>query len=279
MPFIISKSKNLALLSWGRGHRAYYGPQDLIVTRSYQSFIGGNAVIRLLQWTCWGRKQRNGAGVREKQNWRPRILKHVTRLKGRVSWGGVGHTLSITKADLSLFLPLGWATPDRGGVGGIPLALSSDWWRMGMWSTSGQWDIRMNLLRLPGNQSVQFSRSVMSDSLRSHGLQHARPPCPSPTPGVYSDSCLLSRCCHPAISSSVVPFSSCLQSFPASGSLQLSQLFASGGQSIGVSASTSVLSMNIQAWFHLGWTGWISLLSKYVWVNKIVNTAKKPLKI
>ena len=88
--------------------------------------------------------------------------------------------------------------------------------------------------------SVQFSRSVVSDSLRPHGLQHARPPCPSPTPGVHQNSCPLSRWCHPTISSSVIPFSSCLQSFPASGSFQMSQLFASGGQRIGVSASISV---------------------------------------
>ena len=110
--------------------------------------------------------------------------------------------------------------------------------------------------------SAQFSRSVLSDSLRPHGLQHARPPCPSPTPGVYSNSCPLSQWCHPTISSSVVSFSSCLQSFPASGSFQMSQFFASGGQSIGVSASVSVLPMNFQDWFPLGWTGWISLLSK-----------------
>ena len=109
---------------------------------------------------------------------------------------------------------------------------------------------------------VQFSRSVMSDSLRPHALQHARPPCPSPTTRVYSNSCPLSWWYHPTISSSVVPFSSCLQSFPASGSFQISQLFVSGGQSIGVSASTSVLPMNIQDWFPLGWTGWISLQSK-----------------
>ena len=110
--------------------------------------------------------------------------------------------------------------------------------------------------------SVQFSRSFRSDSLRPHEPQHARSPCPSPTPRVYSNSCPSSQWCHPAISSSVVPFSSCLQSFPASGSFPMSQLFTSGGQSIGVSASTSVLPMNIQDWFPLGWTGWISLQSK-----------------
>ena len=109
--------------------------------------------------------------------------------------------------------------------------------------------------------SVQFSRSVMSDSLQPHELQRGRP-CPSPTPGVHPNPCPLSQWCHPAISSSVITFSSCPQSFPALGSFQMSQLFASGGQSIGVSASTSVLSMNIQDWFPLGWTGWISLQSK-----------------
>ena len=102
--------------------------------------------------------------------------------------------------------------------------------------------------------SVQFSRSVLSDTLWCHGLQQTRPPCPSPTPGVYPNSCPLSRWCHSAISSSVVPFSSCLQSFPASGSLQMSQVFTSGGQSIGVSASISVFPMNTQDWSPLGWT-------------------------
>ena len=110
--------------------------------------------------------------------------------------------------------------------------------------------------------SVQFSRSIVSDSLLPRELQHTRPPCPSPTLRVHSDSCPLSRWCHPAISSSVVPFSSCLQSFPTSGSFPMSQLFAWGGQSIGVSASTSVLPMNTQDWSPLGWTGWISSQSK-----------------
>ena len=110
--------------------------------------------------------------------------------------------------------------------------------------------------------SVQFSRSVMSYSLWPHEPQHVRPPCPSPTSRVYPNSCRLSWWCHPTTSSSVVLFSSCPQSFPASGSFPMSQLFASGGQSIGVSASTSVLPMNIQDWFPLGWTGGISLQSK-----------------
>ena len=109
---------------------------------------------------------------------------------------------------------------------------------------------------------IQFSLSEMSNSLWPHEPQHARPPCPSPTPGVHPNPCPLSRWCHPTISSSVVPFSACPQSFPASGSLPMSQLFTRGGQSIGVSASTSVLPMNTQVWSALGWTGWISLQSK-----------------
>ena len=110
--------------------------------------------------------------------------------------------------------------------------------------------------------SVQFSLSVVSNSLRPHESQHARPPCPSPTPRVHSNSCPSSRWCHPAISSSVVPFSSCPQSLPASWSFQISQHFTSGSQSIEVSASASVLPMNIHDWFPLWLTGLISLLSK-----------------
>ena len=108
----------------------------------------------------------------------------------------------------------------------------------------------------------QFSCSVVSDSLWPHGLQHARPPCPLPTPRVYPNPCPLNWWCHPTISSSVIPFSSCSQSFSASGSFQMSQIFASGGQNFGVSSSASVFPMNIQDWFLLGWTGWISLQSK-----------------
>ena len=132
------------------------------------------------------------------------------------------------------------------------------WWMLKLVAKS----LRRNRVISESQGSVlQFSHSVVSDSLRPHGLQHTRPPCPPPTPGVYSNSCPLSRWCHPTISSSVIPFSH-LQSFPASGSFQMSQLFMSGGQSIGVSASTSVLPVNIQDWFPLGWTGWISLQSK-----------------
>ena len=109
---------------------------------------------------------------------------------------------------------------------------------------------------------VQFGCSVMSNSLQPHEPQHARPPCPSPIPRVYTNSCPLSQWCHPTNSSSVVPFSSSLKSFPTSGSFQMSQLFASGGQNTGVSVLTSVLPMNTQDWSPLGWTGWISLQSK-----------------
>ena len=121
--------------------------------------------------------------------------------------------------------------------------------------------------------SIQFSHSVMSNSLWPYELQHARPPCPSPTPTVHPNSHPSSRWCHPT-NSSVIPFSSCPQSFPASGSFPVSQLFASGGQSIGVSASASVLPMNTQDWSPLGWTGWISLQSKglsWVFFNTIVQ--------
>ena len=110
--------------------------------------------------------------------------------------------------------------------------------------------------------SVQFSRLVRSGSLRTHELQHARPPCPLPTPEIYSKSCPFSWWCHPTISSSNVPFSSSHQSFPTSGSFQMSQLFASGGQSTGVAPSTSATPMYTQDWSHLGMIGWISLQSK-----------------
>ena len=110
--------------------------------------------------------------------------------------------------------------------------------------------------------SVQFSHSVVSNSLRPCGLQHARPPCPSLTPGVHSNLCPLSQWGHPTISSSVIPFSSCLRSFPASGSFPVTHFFTSGGQSIGVLASASVFPMKIQDWSPLGWAGWIPLQSK-----------------
>ena len=113
-----------------------------------------------------------------------------------------------------------------------------------------------------GTSSVKFSRSVVSNSLRPHELQHARPPCPSPTPGVHPNSCPSSQWCHPAISSSVLPFSSCPKSLPASESFPMSQLFAWNGQSIGLSALALGLSKNTQDWSPLKWTAWISLQSK-----------------
>ena len=129
---------------------------------------------------------------------------------------------------------------------------------------SGRWYVQWSKIKQKEYRIMKFSSVAQScpTLVRSGGPQYARPPCPSPTPGVYPNSCPLSRWCHPATSSYVVPFSPCLQSYPASRSFQMSQLFASGGQSIGqsigVSASTSVLPMNTQDWY-LGWTGWISL--------------------
>ena len=131
-------------------------------------------------------------------------------------------------------------------------------------SAWAQWALRTRALRhwAPTLCSLQLSSvAQLCLTLQPHGPQHARPPCPSPTPGVYTNSCPLSQWCHPTISSSVVPFSSCPQFFPASGSFQMSQLCTSGSQSLGVSASVSVLPMNTQDW-SLGWTGWISLLSE-----------------
>ena len=141
------------------------------------------------------------------------------------------------------------------------------------WTWLSNWIAAIDCNAMDILSSVQFSRSVVSDSLRPHELQHARPPCPSQTPGVYSNSCPWSQWCHPTISSSVVPFS-CPQSVPASGSFPMSQLFAWGGQSIGISALASVLPMNTQDWSPSGWTGWISLQSKglsRVFSNTIVE--------
>ena len=125
---------------------------------------------------------------------------------------------------------------------------------------------------VPIFSSVQFTQSHLP--LRPHGVQHARPPCTSPTSRVYSNSCPLSWWCHPTISSSVIPFSSRLQSFPASGSFQMSHFLASGGQSVGVSASASILPMNIQDWFLLGWTGWISLQDIYIYIYIYISPIK-----
>ena len=134
--------------------------------------------------------------------------------------------------------------------------------RIKFWLESQHWKFSKSNSISSLIPSVQFSRSVVSDSLRLHELQHARPPCPSPTPGVHSDSRPSSQWCHPAISSSVVPFSSCLQSLPASESFPMSQLFTWGGQSTGVSALASFLPKQSQGWSPLEWTGWISSQSK-----------------
>ena len=141
-----------------------------------------------------------------------------------------------------------------------------EFWERGNYSCRG-WEKFHEKVKIWVGARVQFSHLVMSDALWPHGPQHSRAPCPSPTPRVYPKSCPLSQWCHLTISSSVIPFSSCPQSFPASGSSQMSQLFAWGGQSIRVSASTSVLPMNIQGWFPLGLTDLISLLPKgLLWV-------------
>ena len=132
------------------------------------------------------------------------------------------------------------------------------------------YDTAIPLIESCGWCSVQFSHSVMSNSLWPHGLHQARPPCPSPTLRVYSNSCPLSQWCHPTLSASVIPFSSHLQSFPASGSFLMSQFFAWGGQSTGVSASASVLPMNFQDWSPLEWAGWVSLQSKGL--SRVFNT-------
>ena len=148
----------------------------------------------------------------------------------------------INKAEVDVYLELSWFFCDPVDVGNLISGSSA-------FSTSSLYIWKFLVHKLLKPQSVQFSCSVISNSLQPHGLQHVRLPCPSPTSGVYSISCPLSRWWHPTVSSSVVPFSSCFQSFPALGSFQMSQFFVSGGQSIGVSASTSVLPMNIQDWF------------------------------
>ena len=168
--------------------------------------------------------------------------------------------------------PLSWDSPGKNTGVGCHALLQGVFPTQG--SNLGFPHGRQILYHLSHQGSVRFSHSVVSDSLQPHRLQHARHPCSSPTPRVYSDSCSLSWWYYPTISSFVLPFSSCLQSFPASGSFQISQFFTSGGQSIGISASASVLSVNIQDWCPLRWTGWISLQSKglsRVFSNTIVQ--------
>ena len=180
--------------------------------------------------------------------------------------------LLATPRTVALQVPLSMGSPRQEYWSGLPFPTPGDLPNPGIepaspaladgfFTTSTTWEApRMQHSKL---FSVKFGRSVMSDSLQPHGLQHARLPCPSPTPEACTDSCPSSQWCYPTISSSVVPFSSCLQSFPASGSFPMSWFwfFPSGGQSIGVSASASVLPMNIQDLSPLGWTGWISLHS------------------
>ena len=174
-------------------------------------------------------------------------------------WFGVSESCSVVSDSLQphgLYSP--WNSPNQNiGVGSLSLL-------QGIFPTEGSYPGLLHcrhMLYQLSHSSVQFSHSATSYSLRPHEPQHARPPCPSPTPGVHPNPCPSSQFCHPTISSSVIAFS-CPQYFPASGSFQMSQLFAWGGQSIGVSASTSVLPMNTQDWSPLGWTGWISLQSK-----------------
>ena len=185
-------------------------------------------------------------------NWPSRTLK----IRDLNATSILGFSLCFSCLDLSAywltsFFAIGYLFPHSGWS--RPLELFCPVWQLPI--TCGYWALKVF-------SSAQFSHSVMSDSLWPHEPQHVRAPCPSPTAGIYPNPCLLSWWCHPTIPSSVVPFSSCPQSFPALGSFQMSQLFASGGQSIGVSASTSVLPMNTQDWSPLGWTGWISLQSK-----------------
>ena len=175
---------------------------------------------------------------------------------GQYSCGFLNHCCSVIQPCLTLCDPMDW--------------LLHQWSHPAISSSDSLFSFCPQSLPASGSfpmwitqfSSVQFSHSVMFAFLWLHESQHARPPCPSPTHGVHSNSRPSSQWCHPAISSSVNPFSSCPQSFPASGSFPMSQLFTSGGQSIRVSVSTSVLPMNTQDWSPLGWTGWISLQSK-----------------
>ena len=185
---------------------------------------------------------------------------------------GIGH--NIYKNDIATGHDKNWLEPTRSKM--VEDSTPSRTWASLYLhcNTSAKW----NTHQCPDgsetlHQSVQFSCSIMSDSLQPHGLQHARPPCPSPTPGVYSNSCPSSQWCHPTISSSVVLFFH-LQSFWTSGSFQMSQLFNSGGQITGVSASTSVLPINIQDWFSLGWTGWISLQCKGLFSSSLLSAIR-----
>ena len=205
-------------------------------------------------WWTGGPRERTKRDKREKSNWRTEEIHDAGNDKGVFFiWGGAG-VLETWDLNIEQYRKAAAATQNA-------IQACCD--------MTGLFFKRVDRIAssqkpepVPSTSDSQFSRSVMSDSLRPHGLQHARLLCPSPTPGACSNPCPSSWSSHPTISSSGVPFSSCLQPFPEPGSFPMSQFFASGGQRFGVSASASVLSMNIQHWFPLGWTGWTSLQSK-----------------
>ena len=203
----------------------------------------------------------------------PNGLRHVSKKKKNNNLQQLEETLFLIIALCNLGVRIKCGTCSKSTCQGSNFDVSD---RAEIWMESWKADFETDFYSKPpltfSTELVQFSRSVVSDSLRPHGLQHARLPCP--TPGACSNSYLSSRWCHLTISSSVVPFSSCLHSFPASRSFPISKFFASGGQSTGASASASVLPMKIQDWFPLGLTGWISLQSKglsRVFSNTIVQ--------
>ena len=183
-------------------------------------------------------------------SWKPSLSERISDLKEIFSW--------MSPFEMDLICPLRHSCP-------CPWVIAHSFPQIHTLH-----DLSISVVLIPVSQ---FSRSVMSNSLWPHGLQHVRPPCPSPTPGAYSNSCPLTQWCHPNISSSVVPFSTRLQYFPAIQSFPMSQFFMSAGQSTGVSASASVLPMNIQDWLPIGWTGWVSLQSKRL-TRVFSNTTK-----
>ena len=207
----------------------------------------------------WGNSTwvRTGTPWRTGRLWLWTMLIHVASF----SWSGFETTRNFLQCSpwwkQYIFLPPHTYTLSH-SLGS--LLVSSFFWRNHCFSMQSSYRRFVSLLDLLS--SVQFSSSVVSDSLQPHDSQHARPPCPSQAPGVYSNPCPSSWWCHPTMSSSVLPFCSCPQSLPASGSFSMSQLFTWGGQRTGVSASASVLPVNTQDWSPLGWTGWVSLQSK-----------------
>ena len=215
----------------------------------------GQLLLRNLAW----KQNWKAFGVTEKPH-SERVVSELQSLEwGYISIYDVFETLQTSHSWNSILWKAKW---HRAGVSPISLIQWSIQFIIKSTSPPPKYNLKTPIILYSHCLSVQFSHSVVSYSLRPHELQHARPPCPSPNPGVHPNPCPSSQWCHTTISSSVIPFSSCPQSFPASGSFPMSQLFPSGGQSIGVSASTSVLPMNTQDWFPLGWTGWLSLQSK-----------------